>query len=241
MNSRAGCAAAALALASLATVAGAQARKPDLEAVERAVLAGTNELRREQGKRALRGHAALAKAARGFADFMAQREEYGHEADGRTPTQRARAAGYRDCMVAENIAYQYKSRGFETAELAEHLVRGWANSPGHRANMLDGTAVEVGIAVAYSEETSRYYGVQLFGRPESMRSTFQVGNESRSAVEYRLGQESFSLPARSERRHYTCAELPLVITRRGGDARFAPENGDRFIVTPAGKVNHQRE
>lgn len=225
----------------LATAAGAQTKRPDLEAVERAVLAGTNELRREHGKAALRRNAELAKAAQGFAGFMAQREEYGHEADGRTPTQRARAAGYRDCMVSENIAYQYKSRGFDTAELAEHLVRGWANSPGHRANMLDGAAVDVGIAVAYSDETSRYYGVQLFGRPESMRSTFQVGNETRSALHYRLGPQSFSLPPRSERRHHVCAELALVIPRRGGEERFAPVHGDRFTVTPGGKIDHQRE
>lgn len=231
---------AALVLAA-ATAAGAQQKKPDLEAVERAVLAGTNELRREHGRVPLRRNGDLARAAQGFADFMAQREEYGHEADGRTPSQRARAAGYRECMIAENIAYQYKSRGFDTAELAEHLVRGWANSPGHRDNMLDGAAVEVGIAVAYGEETSRYYGVQLFGRPESMRSTFRVGNESRSAVEYRLGRESFSLPPRAERRHHVCAELPLVFARRGGDARFTPADGDKFTITPGGRVDHQRD
>jgi uncharacterized protein YkwD len=231
-------AAACIGLAHAAQAA-PEPKKPDLQAVERAVLAGTNELRREHGLPALRRNAQLARAARDFADFMAQRDEYGHEADGRTPTQRARAAGYRDCMVAENISYQMRSRGFETSDLAERLVKGWATSPGHRRNMLDEEAVEIGIAVAHSDETSRYYGVQLFGRPESMRVTFEVRNESRDSVTYKVGDENHSLAGRSTRRHHICGDLPLVIIKKGAERRFKPRADDRFTVTPGGNVDHQ--
>lgn len=217
-------------------LAAPQPKKPDLEAVERAVLAGTNELRHENGLPPLRRNAQLARAAHDLADFMAKRDEYGHDADGRTPTQRARAAGYRDCMVAENIAYQMRSRGFDTPELAERLVKGWAASPGHRRNMLDEEAVEIGIAVAHSEETSRYYGVQLFGRPESMRVTFEMRNESRDTVAYKVGNEAYSLAGRSTRRHHICGDLPLVITKTNSERRFKPGPGDRFTITPAGNV-----
>jgi uncharacterized protein YkwD len=226
-----------LALA-LAHPAAAQPKKPDLDAVERSVLAFTNDLRRENGLPPLRSNTQLSKAAQGFADFMAQREEYGHEADGRTPAQRARAAGYKDCMVAENIAYQMRTRGFESAELALAFASGWAKSPGHRRNMLDPEVVEVGIAAAYSDETSRYYGVQLFGRPESMRVSFEVRNESRQDLRYKVGDQAYTLQARTERRHHVCGDVRVVFERRGGEKPSRPGDGDRYVVTPAGNVEH---
>ena len=224
-------------LLSTVTMAVGEPGKPDLEAVERQVIAGTNELRNAQGLAALVPDERLDRAAGKFARFMASRDEYGHEADGRSPLDRARAEGYRECMVAENISYQMRTRGFGTKELAERLVTGWYNSPGHRRNMLDGEAVEIGVGVAYSEETQRYYGVQLFGRPESMRFSFTVRNESRAAVAYRVGDKSWEVPARAERRHDICQELAVVIARRGGDRAFRPEAGDLFKVTD-GKVEH---
>ena len=226
------------ALFALSTPAAAQVRKPDIEAVERAVLAGTNALRAEHKVPPLQLHGQLGRAAEGFAKYMASRDEYAHDADGRTPTQRARAAGYKDCMVAENIAFQMRSRGFETRDLAEKFVTGWANSPGHRRNMLDPEAVEIGIAVAYSEETSRYYGVQLFGRPESMRVSFEVRNESRRDLKYKVGGEQYTLPARAERRHHVCGDIRVVFDRRGESSSSRPGNGDRYVITPGGTVEH---
>ena len=52
------------------------------------------------------------------------------------PPQRAEAQGYRYCTVAENLALNLDSRGFETRQLARKAVEGWKASPGHRANML---------------------------------------------------------------------------------------------------------
>lgn len=215
----------------------AQPKTPDLEAVERLVVGGTNELRRQRELPPLRTNRELGRAAEKFARFMARRDEYGHEADGRTPTDRARAEGYRECMVAENISYQMRTRGFDTKELSERLVTGWYDSPGHRRNMLDEDAVEIGVAVAYSDETSRYYAVQLFGRPESMRITFSVRNESRAPVAYRLGDKAWTIPPRAERRHQVCQELDLVIERREGERRFRPEHGDLYSISGLGRVD----
>ena len=215
----------------------AQPQRPDLDVVERQVVAGTNELRKQKDLPALRTSATLDRAAGKFARFMASRDEYGHEADGRTPTDRARAEGYRECLVAENISYQMRTRGFETKELSERLVTGWYNSPGHRRNMLDTEVVEIGVGVAFSEETSRYYAVQLFGRPESMRMTFTVRNESRAAVAYRLGDKAWTIPPRAERRHEVCQDLDLVIDRRDGDRTFHPENGDLYSISAMGRVD----
>ena len=227
---------AALLLVLVATGAHAQPKKPDLEAVERQVVTGTNELRKQKELPALRPNAQLARAAEKFARFMASRDEYGHEADGRTPTDRARAEGYRECMVAENISYQMRTRGFDTKELSERLVTGWYNSPGHRRNMLDDEAIEIGVGVAYSDETSRYYGVQLFGRPDSMRMSFTVRNESRGPVGYRLGDKAWTVPPRAERRHEICQDLDLVFDRREGERRYHPENGDLYSISAMGSV-----
>jgi uncharacterized protein YkwD len=48
-------------------------------------------------------------------------------------------------------------------------VEGWKRSPGHRSNLRDREAVDVGVAVAQSERTKRYYAVRVFGRPCKVR------------------------------------------------------------------------
>lgn len=142
-------------------------RTANIDAATGQVLAGVNRLRIEAGAPPLVASALLAKAAREFALYMAETDRYGHEADGRTPDERARRAGYQPCIVAENIAYQYLSTGFRTAELSQGLLDAWMDSPGHRANILDLRLTEIGVGIARSGNTARYYAVQLFGQPPS--------------------------------------------------------------------------
>jgi uncharacterized protein YkwD len=150
------------ALASAREVA-----RPDIARVERSIVAGANEFRRANGRGALASDAKLDAAAREFARFLAGKGKLGHEADGRNPGQRIEAQGYRYCMYAENLAYQYHSAGFETAKLAALLLEGWRESPGHRANLLKKDAVHTGVGVASAPGTSHFYAVQLFGRPRA--------------------------------------------------------------------------
>ena len=105
-----------LALVLPVCAAAAPAAPPDLEQAERQVVEQTNRFRREEGAAAVRPNRPLEQAARAFAQFMARSGEYGHQADGREPVQRTRAAGYDECLVAENIAFQYSSAGFDTQE-----------------------------------------------------------------------------------------------------------------------------
>ena len=58
--------------------------------------------------------------------------------------------------------------------MAALLFDGWTTSPPHRRNLLDGELTEVGIATAYSARSDRYYAVQLFGRPRSMATRFDL-------------------------------------------------------------------
>ena len=149
------------------------------------------------GARATASTRELSRAARYFADFMARTDKYGHTADGKQPSDRAKEYGYNFCIIAENIAWEFKTYGFTTEGLAERLFRGWKNSPEHRANMLDPDVYDIGVAVAHSEKTGRYYGAQEFGRPPSKAISFQVANRTSGSVHYTVDGESFTLPERS--------------------------------------------
>lgn len=140
------------------------ARGADIPAVERAIIDGTNRFRNEQGVGSVRPDSTLDSTAREFAEYLARTDRFDHEADGRTPAIRARTHGYDYCLIAENIAYQFDTRGFTAAALARGLVQGWKDSPGHRRNMLDARAIDTGVAVVRSPRSGRFYAVQMFGR-----------------------------------------------------------------------------
>ena len=152
-------------LCALLLGAGAAHAKVDPAQVERQVVRDTNEFRKENGLEAAGPASALRRTAEEFAEYMARTDKYGHEADGRTPGERAKRGGYDWCRVSENISYQWSSHDFDTTELARRLVEGWKKSPGHRRNMLDPKVTETAVAVARSAKSGKYYAVQMFGRP----------------------------------------------------------------------------
>jgi uncharacterized protein YkwD len=140
---------------------------PDPGLVGTIIIAATNDLRTGQGRPALAVDPRLTEAAREFAAFMARTDKYGHDADGTTPSARARKHGFDYCLIAENIAYQYSSAGFETAELARKFFDGWRASAPHRKNMLEKGATHTGVAIARSGKSGKFYAVQMFGRPRA--------------------------------------------------------------------------
>ena len=213
----------------LAAPAPAFAKEPDLAEAERLIAGRTNEFRAEQGLARLEPNAPLAQAAQAFADYMARTDKYGHAADGRQPSDRAEARGYRYCSVAENISYQYSSESFATEELARRFVEGWKDSPGHRKNMVNPHAVHMANALAQSAKTRRFYAVQMFGRPRESSIEFAIANRAKTQVRYRLGEESYSLSAGQARVHTVC--LPPEVTflnAEGGPVR--PQPGERLRV-----------
>lgn len=213
-----------------ATGATAQPRAPDLADAAKRVIEGTNRFRHERGFVTVRPDAKLTEAAREFAGYMARTDRFEHNADGRHPPERAREHGYDYCLVSENIGFEFDSRGFAAAELARDFVEGWKNSPPHRRNMEDGGAVDIGVAIARSAKTGRYYGVQMFGRPRRLSVSFSVENRSGATVEYRVADRTYSLPPRVVRTHTQCEAEGLVFE---GNA-IAASNGDRFVVARRG-------
>ncbi|HYC37179.1 MAG TPA: CAP domain-containing protein [Usitatibacter sp.] len=197
--------------------------------MESLIVEGTNDFRGEQGVARLERNTALERAARYFASFMARTDRYGHEADGSTPSARAKVHRYDYCLVSENISYQYSSADFSTEELARRYLEGWKKSPGHRKNMAEPAVVHIGVAVARSAETGRYYAVQMFGRPKSKMIEFRITNKTRDGVRYRMDDESFNLPAGSARIHQVCSPEDVVL-QGAREQRARPAHGDRLAV-----------
>lgn len=106
------------------------------------LLALHNAERAKAGAKPLRLNAKLCAAAQKFADYMTRTGKFSHTADGRRPSQRIAAEGYRFKAAGENIGYS--SHG-----TAESVTQGWMNSPPHRGNILDRGYTEVGFGVSH--------------------------------------------------------------------------------------------
>jgi uncharacterized protein YkwD len=209
----------------------------DFDAAARRVIDLTNQFRQKEGRRSreLTPNEELSRSARYFADYMAQTDKYGHTADGKQPAERAKEFGYKYCIVAENIAWDLKTSGFTTEGLAESLFNGWKNSPEHRANMLDPDVYDIGVAIARSEKTGRYYGVQEFGRPRSKAISFEIVNRTNGDVHYKVDDDSFTLPVQHTRSHRAC-RAPKLRFRLGPDQKakesevLHPTSRTRYVI-----------
>jgi hypothetical protein len=153
---------------------------------------------------------------------------------------------YDYCVVAENIAFQMKSTGFETAELAGKFFEGWRESPPHRENMLQPHVTETGVAIGHAPGSDEYFAVQLFARPQSDAIAFQITNRTDETVQYTVGaakgheaeshdaqseQQTFELPPRATMSHTRC--LPAHMDwgwTDGADGVTVAGNG-AYVIT----------
>ncbi len=131
------------------------------------VLRLVNEEREKEGVGALTRNALLDKAAQDYAVEMRIGNFFSHESpDGTTFDQRIKAAGYPGpcpipgCRVqlsmGENLA-----KGFETPAAA---MKGWMNSPGHKANILSPHFDEIGLGLS-GTYWSQEFGMKTFSNP----------------------------------------------------------------------------
>ncbi len=209
---------------------------PEKTATE--IIEQTNAFREEQGRVPVEPNEKLTATAQSFADYMAETDRYGHRADGNRASQRAAEQDYDYCIIAENIAYRYNSTGFDSQDLADGLVQGWKDSPGHRENMLDADVRETGVAVAVSKETSYWYAVQLFGRPKSDAIEYEIANRTGREVKYTIGEKEYQLPRRYGRTHMSCRSMPVTFhfsdESEEPETQVKPKNGDRFVIENKG-------
>jgi len=207
---------------------------PDLPKTEMAIVEMTNAFRKENALSALKADPRLAAAARAYAKYLAGSGKFAHEADGQKPAQRAEAAGYKFCFVAENLAMDARRSGFSTRELAEEAISGWKKSPPHRANLLRTGITDVGIGIAKApDHPGKYVAVQMFGLPESERLAFSIENMSGSAIEYRLSGKAHTLSPGKTITYRSCGSMVLTFPA-ATSVEYQPVNGERFTVRPQG-------
>lgn len=102
----------------------------------------------------------LVQAAQLKANDMAAKGYFAHESpEGLSPWHWFIEVGYQFTHAGENLAVNFVD--------SEDVEEAWLNSPGHRANILNGAFTEIGIATAEGKYKDRntVFVVQLFGRP----------------------------------------------------------------------------
>ncbi len=127
------------------------------------VINETNHQREINGQLPLRMNEKLNLAAKAKLDDMFRQQYFEHESpDGKNPADVISAAGYEFLVVGENLALG----NYENDVV---LVEAWMNSPGHRANIVDGKFNEIGVAVGKGmyEGKEVWMAVQEFGTPLS--------------------------------------------------------------------------
>lgn len=129
-----------------------------------------NDERTAEGIDPLEDDEDLRTVARGHSADMIDQEYVGHESpDGVTPADRLDDAG---CSAGgENVAQSWAGQPVDVdgetivaddeAELAEHLVERWMDSPGHRENVLRESFAQSGVGVVVTED-NRVYATQKF-------------------------------------------------------------------------------
>ena len=150
----------------------------DPTALENQIHELTNKQREFYNLATLENDSKLANVARGHSTDMKNRNYFAHVTpDGLNPTNRGERLDY-SCTkfygfyltygIAENIAKywtftnylirgNYISYDWQTEEsLANEIVEGWMNSPGHRKNILAPNFEKLGVGVSISDDGAVY-------------------------------------------------------------------------------------
>ena len=131
-----------------------QTTTPAAGSVAEQVLVLVNDARGGAGCPAVRLEDRLTRAALDHSTDMARNDYFSHTGrDGRSFVDRIRAQGY-PAPRSENIAAGQRTPA--------DVMRSWLDSPGHRRNILDCTATEMGLGLAEGGSYGRYW-TQVFG------------------------------------------------------------------------------
>ncbi|KLU01678.1 transmembrane protein [Rhodopirellula islandica] len=202
--------------------------------VEKAIVKQINDYRDKKKLGRLEVNEELQATAKKFAGFMAESGKYGHQADGKTPAERAEAAGYQYCVVRENIAYRTNTGEVTAESLVDIFVPGWLGSPPHHENIVAQHVTQTGVAVATTDQTT-YYAVHLFGRPKSAQIKISVLNQSGKAqtlsIETNESVDEIEMPPRTTVSMKRC--FPTTFRIDGLDAKTVDQSLE-LILTKEG-------
>lgn len=129
-------------------------------AIEVAITFHTNNLRSSGDP--LKHHARLSYVSRDWSDRQAAAGSISHSGfpDDRRRVYSQAFPGDSVIIQAENVAYS-SSNSTTADDVAKMFVNMWANSPGHRRNMLGDYDI---LGVGVTKKGNRYYATQIFGR-----------------------------------------------------------------------------
>lgn len=136
------------------------------------LLSSTNVERKQNALAGLTLNPTLSQAAQAKANDMITRNYWSHVTpDGQEPWVFINQTGYAYQAAGENLAYGFADN--------VSTVTGWMNSPGHRANILNGVYSEVGFGIAHSPdyqgEGEQTIVVALYAKPATAPTTTTVG------------------------------------------------------------------
>jgi len=148
----------------------------DEERVAREVIEGINTARAQRGLGLLRSDVTLTRIAKDRSTDMIARDYFSHydPATGQEPLLRyLQAAKFSYRYAGENIAEVKNDAGwvppwltiaarYTPSDLASEFVRGWLNSPQHRANVFNTHYRRTGVALAISANGRRVVATQVF-------------------------------------------------------------------------------
>jgi len=196
---------------------------PQSSAADVTLFNAANRDRAEAGLPPLKWDDALASAAHQHALLMAKANTLSHQFPGESPMQdRARQAGARFTMVAENVAQGPSVAGLHTQ---------WMNSPPHRANLLDPQLNAIGISVVQSGST--YFAVEDFSAAVASLSLKEQEQEITSQL-IALGMHNVSAAADARKtcevdRGWVGAKPALVLRYESGDLSHLPEEVEQKV------------
>ena len=175
-----------------------------------------NAERTDRGERALESAAELRVPAQGMSDDMVERKFFSHlTPEGATVANRIQPTGYLPdagrWVVGENLGW-----GSGSLSTARAIVRGWMNSPEHRANILAADYEDVGIGLTMGAPFADHDGGTTFTMDFGTRDTrpavsvpSAVGGDAE-----RVADEGISYRAECSK---PCTLRARLIGKRAGD------------------------
>ena len=153
-------------VAALQATAGAKAQQFVVPTSAKAEIIGaTNAYRKTKGLPTLRESESASRVAQAYARYLAEANKTGHNADGRDPVQRLRAASVKFCKFrGENWHASWTRRDKASPDTAmASAMRFWKKSPGHE-RALRSASTEIGVGVAGWKHGDQWYyqEIQMF-------------------------------------------------------------------------------
>jgi uncharacterized protein YkwD len=126
-----------------------------------------NVERASAGLPPLVGATALHEAAQKHASWMRENDVVTHTGAGRSdPAERARDAGYGASLPPGQAGVGENCAGGQG--LNSEVIKGWMGSPGHRANILNGTWEHIGLGFSQdSKKSFKTFWVVKFGKNDA--------------------------------------------------------------------------